>query len=257
MKVAVVQPKIGLGRKESNLRSIARAAISLSKLEVDLACFPELVTTGYALYERWPKVAEEIPGPTTNLLAKASREAGMYLVVGMPERKGAAIFDSAVLSNPSGDVEGVYRKVHLWDKERVYFTRGDRFSTFKIRHGKIGIGICYDIEFPEAARTMAVDGASLLLFPSAQPKNMTRRLPIYAKSRASENCAFVACANLVGNEADLTYLGRSLITSPDCEILADVRSQPGSAVAELDFNDLESFRKELPYLEQRVPSTYK
>ena len=257
MKVAVVQPKVDLGRTDSNIETIARAAISLSKRDVDLACFPELATTGYALYSRWPKVAEEIPGHTTDKLGIASRETGMYLVVGMPERKANAIYDSAVLLDPSGDVAGVYRKVHLWDHERAYFTRGDGFPTFKTRHGKIGIGICYDIEFPEAARTMAMDGAELLLFPSAQPKNMKRRLPVYAMSRASENCTFVAFANLVGKEADLTYLGRSLIASPDCEILADIRSVPGSAFAELNFKELERHRKELPYLKQRVPSTYK
>ena len=257
MKVAVVQPRIGLGQKESNIRAIAASAISLSKRDVDLACFPELVTTGYALYEGWPKAAEEIPGPTTDLLGKASREAGMYLVVGMPERRGDKIHDSAVLVDPSGDVAGAYRKVHLWDRERSYFTRGDGFPTFGTKFGKIGIGICYDIEFPEAARAMALDGANLLLFPSAQPRNMVRRLPVYAMSRASENCAYVAFANLIGREADLTYLGRSLITSPECKVLADIRSTPGSAVADLDFKDLARFRDELPYLDQRVPSTYR
>jgi predicted amidohydrolase len=257
MKVAVVQPRLKLGRKDANLRTIARETARLAKREVGIACFPELATSGYALYEKWPKFAEPVPGPTTDKLGRVAREHGIHLIFGMPEKgEGEAIHDSAVLLGPGGDVDGVYRKVHLWDKERVYFTRGDGFQPFRTKFGKIGIGICYDIEFPEAARAMALTGAKLLFFPSAEPSSMRRLMRVYVKSRAAENCVFVAFANYSGKEADLTYLGASQIASPTGDVLAFVKGQVGSAVAELDFKDLDKLRVLLPYLEQRVPSTY-
>ncbi len=257
-RVAVVQTDSELGKKKENLGSIRRTTAALAKREVDIACFPELATTGYALYEKWHRFSENIPGPTADELGRISREHGVSLIVGMPEReeKGKRFFDSAVLTDPRGDLVGVYRKVHLWDKERTYFSPGTHFPVFKTSHGKIGIGICYDVEFPEPARIMAMAGAELLVFPSAQPRSMRRQIDVYAKSRAAENCVFVAFANKTGEEGDLAYLGSSQVTSPTCRVLARVRKGTGYAIAELDFQELVEQRKLLPYLEQRVPSTY-
>jgi predicted amidohydrolase len=258
MRVAVGQPRTKLGQKQYNLQSISAMTRSLARRDVDLACFPELCTTGYALYERWPEFAEPVPGPTTEVLGKAAADAGTYLVFGMPEiGGGGAIYDSAVLIDPKGEVAGTYRKVHLWDREREFFARGDDFTVFETKHGKLGIGICYDLEFPEAARAMAVGGARLLLFPSAQPRWMDRHIDVYAASRAAENCAFVAFSNLSGREPRLNYLGHSRIVSPGCEIMASVKNRFGAAVADLDFKELRKYKSHLPYLEQRVPSSYR
>jgi len=257
LKVAVAQPRLKLGDRDANLLSIGKEAAVFSRREVDIACFPELATTGYALYDKWPKFAEPVPGPTTDRLGKVARDNGLYLIAGMPEKgEGKAIFDSAVLLNPRGDISGVYRKVHLWDRERTYFSRGDRFRVFRTELGTIGIGICYDLEFPEPTRVMAIAGAKLIFFPSAQPRSMRRQIRVYAKSRAAENCVFLAFSNMSGREADQTYMGDSQITSPSCELLAEVKGANGSAIAEVDFKDLEEQRIQLPYLEQLVPSSY-
>ncbi len=257
MKVAVAQPALKLGQKDANLRTMSKEMASLARRGVDIVCFPELASTGYALYDKWPKFSEPVPGHSTDTLGRVAKEHGVHMIFGMPEKgEGKAIHDSAVLLGPEGDVDGVYRKVHLWDKERIYFTRGEGFKSFRTKLGRIGIGICYDIEFPEAARAMAMTGAQLLFFPSAEPSSMRQLIPVYAKSRAAENCVFLAFSNLSGAEADLTYLGASQITSPAGKVLASVRGRTGSAVADVDFKDLDKQRVLLPYLEQRVPSTY-
>lgn len=101
-----------------------------------------------------------------------------------------------------------------------------------------------------------MNGAKLLLFPSAQPKWMDRHIDVYAASRAAENCSFVAFSNLWGREPGLVYLGHSQIVSPGCEILAEVKNGHGCAVADVDFRKLGKYTSHLPYLEQRVPSAY-
>lgn len=258
VRVAVVQTDSKLGEKRENLRSIRKTTAALAKREVDIACFPELATTGYALYERWHGVSETIPGPTTDELGRISKEHGVSLIVGLPERdvERKLFFDSAVLTDQAGDFKGVYRKVHLWDRERTYFSPGTDFPVFSTPRGKIGIGVCYDIEFPEPARIMAMEGAELLFFPSAQPRTMRRRIEVYAKSRASENCVFIAFSNRTGKEAGLEFLGSSQITSPSCRVLARVSNGTGYAIADLDLHQLVEQRKVLPYLSQRVPSAY-
>jgi predicted amidohydrolase len=258
VNVAVVQSNCRLGDKKANLQHIKDTTARLGKQEVDIVCFPELVTTGYALDEKWFDFSEPIIGQTTEAVTKIAREHGTYLIFGMPERDedGKRIYDSAVLVSPEGRISGVYRKVHLWATERTYFTAGDRFPIFKTKFGNIGIGICYDMEFPEPARIMAVAGADLIFFPSAQPNTMWRHIDVYAKSRAAENCVFVAFSDRVGQEGKLVYLGRSQVVSPSCKVLSRVKNGSGFATAHVDFQELKRLRSNLPYLEQRIPAMY-
>lgn len=258
-KVAVAQMGCKLGNVEHNLATISALAAGTAKREADITCFPELATTGYALNIKWRKYSEPIPGPTAARLAHMAEEFGLYLICGMAERdsKSKRIFDSAVLINPSGDFVGVYRKVHLWDMERKYFTPGNRFPVFKTKVGRIGIGICYDLEFPEPARAMALQGAEIVFFASAQPSPMGDQVDTYIRSRAGENCVFVAHSNRIGREGRLVFFGQSQIVSPLCRALARKDRKPGFAIAQLDICSIYELReKKLPYLRQRIPRAY-
>ena len=258
-KVAVAQMGCRLGNVDRNLATISALAARAAKREADITCFPELAITGYALNVKWRKYSEPIPGPTANRLAHIAQEFGFYLICGMAERdsKSKRIFDSAVLLNPSGDFVGVYRKVHLWDTERRYFTPGIRFPVFKTKLGTIGIGICYDLEFPEPARAMALQGAEIIFFASAQPSPMGNQVDTYIRSRAGENCVFVAHSNRVGREGRLVFFGQSQIVSPLCRTLARKEKGPGLAVAQLDLRSIYELReRKLPYLHQRIPRVY-
>lgn len=258
-KVAVAQMGCRLGNVKHNLATISALASRTAKREADITCFPELATTGYALNIKWRKYSEPIPGPTADRLAHMAEEFGLYLICGMVERdlKSKRIFDSAVLINPSGDFAGVYRKVHLWDMERKYFTPGNRFPVFKTKVGRIGIGICYDLEFPEPARAMALQGAEIIFFASAQPSPMGDQVDTYIRSRAGENCVFVAHSNRIGRERRLVFFGQSQIISPLCRALVRKEKEPGFALAQLDIQSLHKLReKKLPYLRQRIPRAY-
>jgi len=226
--------------------------------EADIVSFPELATTGYSLNRRWRDHAEVIPGPTSNRLAKIAEEFGFYLICGMVERdsKSKRIFDSAVIIDPSGDCVGVYRKVHLWAAERRFFTPGNHFPVFQTKCGKIGLGICYDLEFPETARALALQGVEIIFFSSAQPSCMEKLVDTYIRSRAAENCVFVAHSNRVGKEGRTIFFGRSQIVSPDGRAVARKNREQGVVVARVGFGVSRRVRMRLPYLRQRVPDAY-
>ncbi|HUK51570.1 MAG TPA: nitrilase-related carbon-nitrogen hydrolase, partial [Terriglobales bacterium] len=180
-RVSVAQMDCKLGNVKHNLKTIHHLAEKAARSEPDILCFPELATTGYSLNARWRKFSENIPGPATERLAQIANEHGFYLVCGMSELDSHSkhIFNSSVLLSPNGRIVGVYRKVHLWDKERQYFTPGDSFRVFNTKIGKIGLGICYDLEFPESARAFAVQGANMVVYSSAEPHPFEDYVEIY------------------------------------------------------------------------------
>jgi predicted amidohydrolase len=248
-----------LADKERNLKIISRLTEQARKRNVDIICFPELATSGYSLNERWRKFSEPIPGKTSEKLTELARNSGVHLICGMPELdpRTKHIYDSSILIDSDGDIEGVYRKIHLWDAERTYFWPGDRFKVFTTKYGKIGLGICYDLEFPESARVMALDGAEIIFYSSAQPSPMDRHVDSYLRSRAGENCVYVCHSNQVGREAKTTFFGQSQIISPWCEVLARKENGTGLAIAKIDLTLIKRLsRRVLPYLKQRMPQTY-
>jgi predicted amidohydrolase len=258
-RLACAQMDCKLGDVKANLRKIQRISREISRTHPDIAVFPELATTGYLLREKWVELAEEIPGISTDQLSKIASEHGFYLVCGMDEKdsKSAKVFDSAVLINPNGKLEGIYRKVHLWDSEKNYFSRGKGFPVFKTKYCILGIGICYDLEFPETARTMSKAGADLLLFPSAEIDPMSAQIDSYLLSRSAENCVFVGFANRIGRETGgVSFFGHTRIISPDARINT-ITSRDGFVVSDLDLELLAKLRKkQLPYLDELQQRAY-
>jgi len=248
-----------LGNVKRNLQKIKSIAQRAARLEADVVCFPELATTGYALNRSWRRLAETVPGPTSVALGRVASEHGFYLICGIDEleAKSDRIYDSSILIDPNGNLAGVYRKVQLWANEQRYFTPGNSFSVFRTRFGKIGLGICYDLEFPEPARIMALGGADIVFFSSAQPKPMQGMIDAYVRSRAGENTIFACHSNRIGREGHLVFFGQSQIVSPTCMPLARMRGEEGLVQAELDLSIIRKIRKtQLPYFRDRAPSLY-
>jgi predicted amidohydrolase len=262
-RVAVAQFDTKLGDVRSNLNSIRRISqqIARRKNRVDFVCFPELSTTGYALGRKWKDLADEIPGKVTDELSNIAMEGGFYLICGVDERGGGKeemghIYDSAVLIHPNGKLLGVYRKVHLWADERNFFSRGESFPVFETKFCTIGIGICYDLEFPESARVLARKGAKLVFFPSAEPLTAQKQVRVYLKSRSAENCIFTAFSNRLGKERKLSFFGESQINSPDTKILGLASGKQSFVSAKIDLGLLERQEKLLPYLNELEPVAY-
>jgi predicted amidohydrolase len=236
MRIGFFQFSPRFGEVDQNLNALAAA---VSGARADLVVAPELSLSGYLFTSKAEvqRMAEEIPGPATDRLVEAAAKADCHAVVGMAERSGELLYNSAVLIGPRG-VAGVYRKVHLFFEEKLYFTPGDRgFPLFEIRGVKVGLLVCFDHFFPEAARTLALQGAQIVCHPS----NLV--LPEYGqlttRVRSIENRVFWILANRYGTERrggrTLTYSGCSQITAENGEILARARAEGDDlTVVEID-----------------------
>ncbi len=221
MKAAFYQFTPLFGKKEEN---IAKVIAALKDADLDLLVLPELFATGYQFTsnEEVEELSEPIPnGKTTKALSDLSKEKGIYIVAGLPERDGDKFYNSAFLTGPEGFI-GSYRKTHLFFEETLYFEPGDTgFRVWETPIGKIGIMICFDWFFPESTRSLALLGAEVI----AHPSNLVLPFcPDAMPVRCLENRVYAITANRTGTEdrkdgEALTFIGKSEVVSPKAEIL--------------------------------------
>lgn len=237
MKAAFVQTAPVFGEVRKN---VDRAVARIEKLDAGLIVLPELYSTGYQFRSKKEllELAEEVPGGyATRRLIEAAKATGAYIVAGLAERSGRKAYNSAVVVGPRGLV-GTYRKAHLfWDEKKI-FTKGDTpFSVFRAGKVRVGVMICFDWLFPEAARTLALKGADIICHPS---NLVLPYCPEAMITRSLENRVFTITANRVGTEErvagkPLRFIGKSQVTSPCGEVLARAGSRREEAgVVEID-----------------------
>jgi predicted amidohydrolase len=221
-RIACVQMQPVIGDVALNLdRSIAfitRAAEG----GADLVVLPELANTGYVFQSRAEafSVAEAVPdGPTTRRWAEIARDKNIYLVAGITERDGAALYNSAVVLGPEGYL-GTYRKMHLWNAENLYFEPGNLgFPVFATPIGRIGVAICYDGWFPETFRLQALQGADLICVPTnwvpipGQAPGQPAMANLLLMAAAHSNSVYIAAADRIGTERGQPFEGQSLIVA--------------------------------------------
>lgn len=221
------------GDKSANLRKMQDITVEAAKQGNNIIVFPELALSGYECSEdvggshkscsMHRDLAETIPGPSTREIAGLAKELDVYVIFGMPEQ-GKSDSDiryiSSVIIGPEGII-GTYRKLHLAPAPRftewMCFTSGSGIPVWETRYGPIGVVICYDFYyFPEISRIMALKGARLLINMTASGAGPGKPYFIVQQtgSRATENTAYAASANLVGRERTRIYYGHSVIAGP-------------------------------------------
>ncbi|MHA2059532.1 MAG: nitrilase-related carbon-nitrogen hydrolase [Candidatus Ranarchaeia archaeon] len=213
MIAAAVQMDVILGDVSANISKMERFIQQAIAQKVDLIVFPELCTSGYNFQtkEDVRSVSEEIPsGPSTSKLQEIAKKGNITIVFGIPEIKNDVIYNSAVVLSPQGYL-GTYRKLHLFGKEKLLFTPGDKtLKVYDINQYKIGPMICFDWFFPESTRILALQGADIichsanLVLPYAQ-----QVMPAYS----IVNRVYTITANRVGSEKGLRFTGCSQITN--------------------------------------------
>ena len=208
------------GRVERNLD---RAVRLLTSTEAELFVLPELFNTGY-FFESKEQVfhkAEAIPGGhTCQRLLEVSKERKCIIVGGLAERDGEAVYNSAVLVEPNGRI-AVYRKIHLFSEEKLWFDPGDKpFQVVDVAGVKIGMMICFDWIFPESMRSLALLGADIVCHPANLVLPYCQNAMV---TRCLENRIFAVTANRIGfgerNNTRLSFTGKSQITGPRGDIL--------------------------------------
>ena len=261
ISIATVQMEPELGQMEDNLvkmsEFIARIA---TEQPVDLIVFPELITTGYEIGPRFTELAQRIPGPTVNLIAQRASEYGVHVAFGMvsKEKVESILYDSVVLVGPDGDLIGQYHKVHLRGEERIAFRPGYRINVFETALGPIGLMIGWDLAFPEVARSLALEGAQLLVVCANWEQPNADEWRVYLQARALENALYVAAASRVGEEPSYTFFGQSGIVGPRGKVYASVdEPAEGYAVAHIDLDEVRQYREETQILQCRQPTAYR
>ncbi|MGH9378950.1 MAG: carbon-nitrogen hydrolase family protein [Terriglobia bacterium] len=223
MKIAAVQMDVALAGKPANLAKILERAGAAAANGARIIIFPECALTGYcfnSLEEARPMV-EPIPGPSTEVIARLARRLECTVIVGLLEDSGGQVYNAAAVISPEGAAAS-FRKVHLpfLGIDR-FVARGDRpFAAFATPHGKLGVNICYDASFPEAARALKLDGAQLLAIPTNWPVNSDSCQHL-TNVRALENHMVVAAADRVGEERGFRFAGRSQIADFTGRLLAE------------------------------------
>jgi len=219
-RVSVVQTVPEFGAVESNRRATV-AAID-AHTDSDLVVLPELATSGYVFesHEEVDAVAEPVDGPTAAAWAAAAAETDTWVVGGFPERDGDATYNSSLIVSPGG-VEGVYRKVQLWNDEKRWFDPGSQVPTFETPFGVLGVQICNDLWFPELTVTQARAGVDVVAVPTnwvpepeTRPAGWTMGVH-QAVANANSNRVFVACADRAGTERGVRFEGQSVVVDPD------------------------------------------
>ena len=237
MVVSCIQSSPTLGGVEVNLDALDER---VGEANADLVVLPELFATGYFFVstEQARSLAEAVPdGTTTRRLERWARESGATIVAGLAEKDGDNMYNSAVVVTPKGWL-GTYRKTHLFYKETLHFTPGDTgFEVWTVtdrhrRSYRLGVMVCFDWFFPEAARSLALGGADVI----AHPSNLVlAHCPDAMRFRALENGVFTATANRIGTESDgeesLAFIGRSVICGPDASVLAEAPTDTEAVIS--------------------------
>jgi len=280
-KVGLVQMSMSTDSAANLEKAVARVKEAAAR-GAQVVCLPELFRTPYFCQREDHAqfdLAEPIPGPSTAALGQAAKEAGVSVVAPLFERRALGLYhNSAAILEPTGELLGVYRKMHIPDDplfyEKFYFTPGDLgFRAFDTAAGRIGTLICWDQWYPEGARLTALQGATVLFYPTAigwHPHEKAQygvpqrsAWQTIQRSHAIANGVYVAVVNRVGHEklgADdpgLEFWGSSFIADPFGIVVAEASTDKEEIlIGEIDLARIEEVRRNWPFLRDRRIDAY-
>ncbi len=250
MKISIVQMDIEVGKKEKNFQRGISFIKEAAEKKSDLIVLPELWTTGYV--KNLHDLAEPLDGETITTLTDLAEEYSTTILGTIAEKAEECYNTMHVVS--SHGLEASYRKMHLFSlmNEEKFFDHG---TTIGI-HRDVGMLICYDLRFPELARTLARKGAELLIVPAEWPYPRLDHWRTLLKARAIENQAYVIGCNRVGTDKTLEYFGHSVVIDPWGERIIEGNTEEKILICEIDMSLVKKIRDEFPVLKD-MKKTYK
>lgn len=275
MKLSMIQ-NVAAPDPEQNMHSTRAMVGEAAGQGAEVVVLQELFQTPYFCREMdpaWFDYAQPIPGPLVEELSGWAREEGVVLIAPMFEEAAPGLcYNSLVVFETDGSLLGRYRKMHIPDDpgfhEKYYFRPGDEgYRVFDTSAGRIGTLICWDQWFPEAARLTAMKGAELLVYPTAigrLSEESKAQETVYheawqtiQRSHAIANGCFVASVNRVGQEGDLHFWGRSFVSGPMGQILAEAGTDPQVVHCDLDLDSIREQRQTWPFFRDRRTDSYR
>ena len=234
------------------------------KPDTQLVVFPELATTGYECGEKFKELAEVIDdkSETVQAFSNVALKHNIHIILGMAERDANAseiLYNSQLFISNKGKIIGTYRKIHLFDTEKDWFTAGTEYKVFDTEIGRIGLFICYDASFPEVSRILAIKGAELLVHSTNWNKPDDYDMDMYVSVRALENTVYIACCNRIGKDKSLDFFGHTRIIDPTGRIISEIRGEvEGYTYASLDYERIKNLKENgYTLLSERRPELYK
>ena len=267
IRLALCQMNV-IDDKAENLKK-ASLMISQSVAEnADFIVLPEMFNCPYSNDKFIEYQEEENNSPTLDLISGLASSNNVYILAGsIPEKEDDKLFNTSYLFNRKGEIIAKHRKMHLFDidvKDKITFkesdvlTAGDNFTIADTEFGRIGIGICYDVRFPELARIMVENGALVLFYPGAF--NMTTgpaHWELLFRSRALDNQVFcVGVAPALNESASYHSYGHSIISNPWGELISQANAEEELIISEIDLSEIKKVREELPLLKNKRKDLY-
>lgn len=234
-KVCVAQTTSYKDGKEYNLRRAGEMIKEAAENGASLIAFPEMYLTGYTASRRIFDLCEPADGSAFEAMAGYAAKNGIYVAYGFPECRATVskadgadgssegsvsderpvVYNSMNFISDKGELIGTYAKSHLFAGEQIHFTPGNEFKVYDTDLGRVGLLVCYDLEFPEPSRRLGVRGAEVIIAISANMGPYEDIHEHFARSRAMENGAFLVYSNYTGSDNRFTYVGRSGLYAPD------------------------------------------
>jgi N-carbamoylputrescine amidase len=275
VRVALVQMTCAVEKQPNVDKALARIA-DAARQGAQIVCLQELFHNQYPCqsedHARFAE-AEPIPGPTSQAMAAAARQHGVVVIASLFERRTAGLYhNTAVVYDADGSTAGIYRKMHIPDDplyyEKFYFTPGDLgFKSFATRFGQVGVCVCWDQWYPEAARLTAITGAEFIFYPTAIGWHPSEKDEYGAaqhsawetmmRSHAIANGLFVCAPNRVGVEGNIEFWGGSFVSDPSGVLLAKAgHSEEEILLADCERGKLDVVRTHWPFLRDRRVDAY-
>lgn len=249
MNIAVAQLDASRTAGVARMQWLQEQCLLAAEGNVDLLVLPELFVSGYNIGPLVETLAETVDGASAKVIAGLAKKYNMAIHYGFAERHKDGLYNAVQCIGPTGEQLGHYRKQLLPPGfEANHFSRGQQLGLFEWQGFKIGMLICYDAEFPELARQLALAGADIILVPTALGDQWSWVAQQMMPTRGYENGVYFVYANYAGVENGLAYLGASFIGSPLGQVLARAGTEEALLIAKVQLEKVKAAQQRLPYL---------
>ncbi|CEH29067.1 carbon-nitrogen hydrolase family protein [Aneurinibacillus migulanus] len=257
--IALAQIPCREGDKEANLQEIEQAIEEAHTQGADILVLPEIILTGFVHREALRMLAETRDGESMARIRRKLADFPLYLVYSFPELgSDGEVYNTTCFLQKDGTPLAYYRKTHLFAGEKKITKPGEELICLEVEGVKFGILVCFDLEFPEAARALAMQGMHVLLVPSANMSPYEYPHRIFTVARALENHIFVAYCNRIGVHKSFVYRGQSILVDPSGKILLECADNKRDIqTVQIQLENIRDSREMYDYLEERRPELYR